>query len=423
MAVTSSSSISSLGDLGGLGSSATDVGCTTGVGRRVGSTGSVSTGSRLGSVSGPASAADQQRRRRSTSVSPRRRGGDGDRHRAGGRRQVDVLVGLAERRQLGDDVDGDEAGPLERLQQAVAPVDQLLDLLAGELAPARQLRQHPLAVGPGLLDHLPALLLGHRQLGLGVGGGVGAAPAGLELGLLADALGLVGGLAEQPAAPSSALAADRRGALAGGLQDPRRLLAEQPRRRLVVDAGPPSATPFVCAARSSRSRKRSRSCSRASSAATMRRKSRTSCWSNPRRAVPNAASATAAGEDGSGREKEMAIVTSVNVRARPIAAISRRAGSGSPPRRSSAASASSSVATGMISTSSPAISLARAELLLALGGRDEEVLDADLAHGRHLLGQPADRADAAVEVDLAGDGDVRAAGQVARRTARRSASA
>ena len=37
--------------------------------------------------------------------------------------EVDVLVGLAERRELGDDVDGDEAGPLERLQQAVATVD------------------------------------------------------------------------------------------------------------------------------------------------------------------------------------------------------------------------------------------------------------------------------------------------------------
>jgi hypothetical protein len=38
----------------------------------------------------------------------------------------------------------------------------------------------------------------------------------------------------------------------------------------------------------------------------MRRKSRTSCWSKPRRPVPNVASATLAGEDGSGREKEMA---------------------------------------------------------------------------------------------------------------------
>ena len=39
----------------------------------------------------------------------------------------------------------------------------------------------------------------------------------------------------------------------------------------------------------------------------MRRKSRTSCWSKPRRDVPKAASATAAGEEGSGRENEIAI--------------------------------------------------------------------------------------------------------------------
>ena len=38
----------------------------------------------------------------------------------------------------------------------------------------------------------------------------------------------------------------------------------------------------------------------------MRRKSRTSFWSNPRRDVGKLASATAAGEDGSGRENEMA---------------------------------------------------------------------------------------------------------------------
>ena len=185
-------------------------------------------------------------------------------------------------------------------------MDQLLDLLAGQLAAARQLGEHPLAVGAGLLDHLPTLLLGHRQLGLGVGGGVGAAAAGLEVGLLAQPLGLVGGLAQQPRRAVLGLDADRRAALAGGLQEARRLLAEQAGGRVLVHRRT-VAGPEAWAARSSRSRKRSRSCSRASSAATMRRKSRTSCWSKPRRAVPNAASATAAGEDGSGRENEMAI--------------------------------------------------------------------------------------------------------------------
>ena len=39
----------------------------------------------------------------------------------------------------------------------------------------------------------------------------------------------------------------------------------------------------------------------------MRKKSRTSPWSKPRRLVGNEAEPTAAGEDGSGREKEIAM--------------------------------------------------------------------------------------------------------------------
>ena len=74
---------------------------------------------------------------------------------------------------------------------------QLLDLLAGEFAPTRQLTEHTLAVGASLVDHLAALLLGHLQLGFGIGGGVLTAASGLDLGLLADALRLVSGLAQQ----------------------------------------------------------------------------------------------------------------------------------------------------------------------------------------------------------------------------------
>ena len=119
--------------------------------------------------------------------------------------------------------------------QPIATVDELLDLLAGEVAPAGQLGEHPLAVGARLLDHLPALLLGHRQLGLGVGGGIGAAPAGFQLGLLAHALSLLAGLAQQPRGPLLGLGPDRRRALARRLQDARRLLAEQAGGRVVVD--------------------------------------------------------------------------------------------------------------------------------------------------------------------------------------------
>ena len=67
------------------------------------------------------------------------------------------------------------------------------------------------------------------------------------------------------------------------------------------------ATCRAAIVRSSRSRNFSRSCRRASSAATIRRNSRTSACSKPLRDVVNAADATALGDDGSGRVNEMAI--------------------------------------------------------------------------------------------------------------------
>ena len=93
------------------------------------------------------------------------------------------------------------ARPLERLQQAVAAVHQLLDLLAGQLAPTGQLVQHPLAVRPRLVDHLAALLLGHLELGLGVGRRVLPPAGGFDLGFFAQPLRLVGGLAQQARRP------------------------------------------------------------------------------------------------------------------------------------------------------------------------------------------------------------------------------
>ena len=113
-------------------------------------------------------------------------------------------------------------------------MDQLLDLLAGQLAAAGQLAEDPLAVGAGLVDHLPALLLGHLQLGLGVGRGVLAAAGRLDLGFLAAALGLVGGLAHQPGGLLLGAAADLVGGLAGGLEDAGGLLAEHLGDHLVV---------------------------------------------------------------------------------------------------------------------------------------------------------------------------------------------
>ena len=159
-----------------------------------------------------------------------------DRHGPGRRREVDVLVGLAERLQLGDHVDGDDPCPLERLHQAIATVHQLLDLFARQLAAARQLAQHPLAVGPGLVDHLATLLLGHRQLGLGVGRRIGTAAGGLDFGLLAHPQRLVARLAQQARRVLFGLLADLGRCLACGAEHACGLLAEQTGERRVVEA-------------------------------------------------------------------------------------------------------------------------------------------------------------------------------------------
>ena len=297
-------------------------------------------------------------------------------------------------------------------------MDELLDLLAGEVAAAGQLAEHALAVGAGLLDHLAALLLGHRQLGLGVGGGVAAPAGGLQLGLLADPPGLVAGLAQQLGGAVLGPAADRRAALAGGLQDARRLLAEQARRRLVVERQPSVDD-------------------RAG-------------LGGAQLALEEPLALLQAGQLGGDHAQEVADLLLVEAaprgaerrvghagRGRRIGA-RERDGHGAKrkrgaPRRSrqsaaavrgaagrrrgarSAASASSSVATGMISTSSPAISRARAMSSSLCDAGTRNVLHAGLAHGRRLLRQAADGADRAVELDRARDRDVGAAGQVARR--------
>ena len=108
---------------------------------------------------------------------------------------------------------------------------ELLDLLAGQLAAAGQLTEHALPIGPGLLDHFAALLLGHRQLGLRIGSCVAAPSGRLEVGLLALALRVVSGLAEEPGGALFTFCPDRIGALAGGLEDACCFLADQPRSR------------------------------------------------------------------------------------------------------------------------------------------------------------------------------------------------
>ena len=137
--------------------------------------------------------------------------------------------------EFGDHVDSDQPGPFERLQQTISAVQQLFDLLAGQLASTCQLAEHSLAIRPGLVDHLATLLLGHRQLGLGVGSGIRAPPRRLDLGFLAHAGRLVARLGEELRCALLGLLTDLCGALAGGGEHACGLLAQQPGERLLVE--------------------------------------------------------------------------------------------------------------------------------------------------------------------------------------------
>ena len=114
-------------------------------------------------------------------------------------------------------------------------MQQLVDLLAGEVAALGQLAERPLPVGPRLLDHLAALLLGHRDLGLGVCLGVPQALRGLGLGGVAQLLRGLGRLPNRALGGLLGLDADGAAALARHLHDACRLLAEQAGDRLVVE--------------------------------------------------------------------------------------------------------------------------------------------------------------------------------------------
>ena len=113
-------------------------------------------------------------------------------------------------------------------------MQQLLDLLARQFTSACELAEHAFAVGACLVDHLAALLLGHRQLGFGVGCRIGATTRRLDLGLLAHARCLVTRFAQQLRGALFGLLADLGGALACRGQHPCRLLTEQPGQRLFV---------------------------------------------------------------------------------------------------------------------------------------------------------------------------------------------
>ena len=157
------------------------------------------------------------------------------RHRARGGRQVHVLVGFTQRRELRHHVDRYEPGALERLQQAVASVYELFDLLTRHLSTTSELTEHPLAIGPGLVHHFATLLLGHLDFGLGVGSGVLTSTRRLELGLFAKSLDLVGRFTKQSGCALLGPATDLGGGFASGAEDASSLLAEHPRDQFLVD--------------------------------------------------------------------------------------------------------------------------------------------------------------------------------------------
>ena len=142
---------------------------------------------------------------------------------------------------------------------------------------------------------------------------------------------------------------------------------------------------------------------------------------NPRRDVGNPASATDAGEVGSGRDNEAAIPRSVNNAGR-----SRRwhtAGT----HRGGVDSEGSGVAAEPLEGGERLVerghrddrrlvaggTLGGGDVVLALGGGDDERVDSRSGDGRRLLPQAADRADVAFEVDRAGDGHTTPPSEVA----------
>ena len=113
-------------------------------------------------------------------------------------------------------------------------MQQLLDLLASEFSSASQFAEHPLAVGARLVDHLTALLLGHRQLGLGIGSSIRTAPRRLDLCLLTQPGSLVACLGQHLRCALLGLLANLGSALTRRREHPRGLLAEQPGERQLV---------------------------------------------------------------------------------------------------------------------------------------------------------------------------------------------
>ena len=148
--------------------------------------------------------------------------------------QIHVLARFAQRCELGHHFDCRDARTLECLQQTIAPVDELFNLLTCQLTTTRQFAQHTLAIGTCLVHHVAALLLGHLHFGFGVGRRVLTATSRLDLGLLTKALSFVGCFAQQPGAAVFGAGLDLHCGFTRRLQYACSFFAEQTRCRVVV---------------------------------------------------------------------------------------------------------------------------------------------------------------------------------------------
>ncbi len=114
-------------------------------------------------------------------------------------------------------------------------MQQLFDLFARQFTPPREFAQHALAVRTCLVDHLAALLFGHREFGLGIGSSVGASTRRLDLGLFAHPSRFVAGLAQQLCGRLLRLLTNLDRTLACGGEYAGGLLAQQAGQRGVVE--------------------------------------------------------------------------------------------------------------------------------------------------------------------------------------------
>ena len=150
-----------------------------------------------------------------------------DRNRARGHGEIDVSRRLlAHIAQIAQHVVGRDTRPFESLHETVAPVEEIFDLFTREFATSGDIGENALAIRAGLVHHVATLLLGHQNLGFGIGRGVLADALTFEFGFLPNASGLIGRVAHEPLGGLLGPTPELGRRLTGGLDDPGGLLAQ-----------------------------------------------------------------------------------------------------------------------------------------------------------------------------------------------------